>query len=151
MDHAQLLSITYSDRETVCRPLSDGFIFTIRNRAWRGGDVVVLFHAGRFRVRFAGMNESFGRDYGAVVEWIDALLDGELLVFEIYSHGEYVLGGSRDIADVELDRDLTAFLASLAQGDRILLAELLALRARGDCTCRLRAFSPEHNRFIILS
>ena len=72
-------------------------------------------------------------------------------MFEIYSHGEYVLGGSRDIADVELDRDLTAFLASLAQGDRILLAELLALRARGDCVCRLRAFSPEHNRFIILS
>lgn len=151
MDYAHLLAVTYSDRETVTRPLTGGFVFTIRQRAEQGGNLVVLYHAGRFRLRFAGMNESFGRDYGALVEWIDAWLNGELLLFEIKSHGEYLLGGSRDVSSVDMDKNLTALLASLAQGDALLFAELRALREKGDCICRLRSLSPTYNCTVILS
>lgn len=149
--YADLLLTTYSDRDTVLTEVPGGFDLVIRNPEQEDGDITVAMRGGRFTLRFFSMDEELGKDFGELVSFIDEILADESMIFEVYSHGENVLGGSRGTDEIDIDTSLPRFVRSLADGDPCLYGELREIVAAGRCHVRLRGWRRERRRSIILS
>ena len=151
LNYTELLMATYADRQVSLDGEDRDFTFTIHNPEWDGGDIVVSCEDGELCLDFVSMHLSFGDSFGELVEQMDALIFDECMVFELYSHGECVLGGCRGTDEIDIDHSLSAFVRSLRDGSAALYAEIKAIVQKGNCYCRLRGWSKERNRSLILS
>lgn len=151
LHYTEILQTTYADRDVTLWGDDNAFRFTIRNPEWEGGDITIERKNNALTLSFATMHERFDRDFGGLVAMVDALLLDECMIFELYSHGEDVLGGSRGTDEIDIDHSIPAFLRSLCEGDRAMLAELKEVIGRGACWCRLRGWRRARNRSILLS
>lgn len=151
LNYAELLLTTYADMQVSLEGEGEAFTFTIHNPEWEGGDIVITCGGGALTLSFATMHEDFAGDFGELVALVDELIRDESMIFEVYSHGKDVLGGSRGTDEIDIDHSLPAFVRSLCEGDRCLLGELKAIIREGECYCRLRGWRRERNRSLLLS
>lgn len=151
LHYTDILLTTYADHDVTLEGDDTAFRFTIHNPEWEGGNITVDGKNGTLTLSFATMHERFDHDFGGLVAMVDALLLDECMIFELYSHGEDVLGGSRGTDEIDIDHSIPAFLRSLCEGDRAMLAELKKIISRGACWCRLRGWYCARNRSILLS
>ena len=114
-------------------------------------DIVVTCEAGNLCLDFVSMSLDFEDQFGELVDQIDQLIQDECMIFELYSHGECVLGGCRGTDEIDIDHSLPAFVRSLRDGNAELYADLKEIVQRGRCFCRLRGWCKERNRSLILS
>lgn len=151
LNYAEILLTTYADRRVSLEGTDRDFVFTLYNPEWEGGNIVITCKEGDLTLSFATMNEPFDGDFGELVALVDELLHDESMIFEVYSHGEDVLGGSRGTDEIDIDHSIPRFVRSLCEGDKEMLAELKAIIAKGQCYCKLRGWRKERNRSILLS
>ena len=151
LPYAELLLTTYADRRVSLEGADRDFVFTIYNPEWEGGNITVTCEKGALTLTFATMNEPFDGDFGEMIALIDELLHDESMIFEIYSQGKDVLGGSRGTDEIDIDHTIPRFVRSLCEGDRDMHAELKEIIAKGQCYCKLRGWRKERNRSILLS
>ena len=151
LHYAELLLTTYADMRVSLDGTELDFVFTMYNPEWEQGNIVITCKNGALTLSFASMQEDFWGDFGALVALVDELIRDESMVFEVYSHGEDVLGGSRGTDEIDIDHSLRSFVRSLCEGDRALHAELKKIIREGDCFCRLRGWRRERNRSFLLS
>ncbi len=151
LDYLAILETTYAEQDTTKTGDAGAFTFTIKNPEWEGGDITVTSHSGSLLLSFATMQQEYRGDFGTMVALIDELLADESMVFELYSHGEDVLGGCRGTDEIEIDRSLSAFARSLCEGDPCLWKELKAIIAQGQCYCKLRGWHKARCRSLLLS
>ena len=151
LNYKELLLTTYAEENTSLAEDGEDFVYTIHNPEWEGGDAVITCKAGALSLSFATMHEDFAGDFGALVALLDEILLDESMVFEIYSHGEDLLGGCRGTDEIDIDHSIPAFVRSLCEGDHTLYHELQAIIGEGKCYAKLRGWRKERNRSIILS
>jgi hypothetical protein len=151
LPYAELLLTTYADQRVSLEGADRDFVFTIYNPEWEEGNIVITCENGALTLTFATMNEPFDGDFGDMVELIDELLHDESMIFEVYSQGKDVLGGSRGTDEIDIDHTIPRFVRSLCEGDRDMHAELKEIIAKGQCYCKLRGWRKERNRSILLS
>lgn len=151
LDYADLLLTTYSEYDTEHIGGQSNFTFIIHNPTRADGDITVTAQNGAFFLTFFTMQEEPIDDFGDLVAFIDELLHDETMIFEVFSHGEDVLGGSRGTDEIDIDHTIPRFVKSLSDSDPDLLAELRAIIAKGNCHVCLRGWHPSRCRSIILS
>ena len=151
LNYTELLLTTYADMRVTLTGEGRDFVFTIHNPEWEGGDIVITCDEGRLYVDFCTMNVSFGNQFGELVETVDELIHDESMIFELYSHGEYVMGGSRGTDEIDIDGSLRSFARSLCDGSHALHAEIKSYVQEGQCYCKLRGWRKGRNRSMLLS
>lgn len=151
LPYAELLLTTYADMRVSLDGADRNFVFTIYNPEWEEGNVVITCEDGALTLSFATMHEPFDGDFGELVALVDELIRDESMIFELYSHGKDVLGGSRGTDEIDIDHSIPAFVCSLCEGDGALHAEIKEIMQRGQCYCKLRGWRKERNRSVILS
>ena len=151
LNYVELLITTYSDKRVSLVGEGKNFVFTIHNPEWEGGDIVVTCEDGDLCLDFVSMSLDFEDQFGELVDQIDQLIQDECMIFELYSHGECVLGGCRGTDEIDIDHSLPAFVRSLRDGSAELYADMKEIVQRGQCFCRLRGWCKERNRSLILS
>lgn len=151
MHYAKLLLTTYADMRVSLDGTDRDFVFTIYNPEWEDGNIVITCRNGVLTLSFATMHEDFEKDFGGLVELVDSLIRDESMIFEVYSHGEDVMGGSRGTDEIDIDHSIRTFVRSLCEGDRALYNELKKIMREGKCYCKLRGWRRERNRSFLLT
>ena len=151
LNYTEILLTTYADRKTTLVGEGEDFTFTVHNPEWDGGDLVITCRAGEFTLDFVSMSLSLGREFGEVIEAADEVVHDEWMVFELFSHGDFVYGDAIPTAAVDIDHSIPALVRSLCEGDRRMHADMRHLIAHGACICRLYGWQRAHNRSVILS
>lgn len=151
LNYAEILLTTYTDMRVSLDGSDRDFVFTIYNPEWEEGNIVVTCKDGALTLSFATMHEEFDGDFGELIALVDEIVRDESMIFEIYSHGEDVLGGSRGTEEIDIDHSIPRFVRSLCEGDKDMHAELKKIIAKGQCYCKLRGWRKERNRSVLLS